>query len=68
MHDGALLLGTLMRDGQRCVLPPIDKIRAYASQELASLPAHLRMLNQAELFHAYLSEQLKALVTQMDRA
>jgi len=68
MHDGVPLLGTAMRDGQRCVLPAIDAIRAHAARELASLPARLRVLNQAQPFHAALSGQLEALVAQMDRA
>ncbi len=67
MHDGVPLLGTAMRDGQRCLLPPIDAIRAHAARELASLPGRLRTLNQVQPFRPRLSARLEALVAQLDR-
>ncbi|HTR08742.1 MAG TPA: nicotinate phosphoribosyltransferase [Paraburkholderia sp.] len=67
-HEGAPLLGTVMRDGQRCAQPPLDAIRAHAARELASLPARLRVLNEAQPFRARLSGPLEALVARMDRA
>jgi nicotinate phosphoribosyltransferase len=68
-HDGVTLLGTVMRDGEGCALPPLDEIRAHAARELESLPAPLRGLNPVvEPFRARISAQLEALVAQMDRA
>jgi nicotinate phosphoribosyltransferase len=67
-HDGSPLLVTVMRDGVRCVLPPLDAIRAHAARELASLPARLRVLTQATPFQARISAELEALVARMDRS
>ncbi|SDD72530.1 nicotinate phosphoribosyltransferase [Paraburkholderia lycopersici] len=66
--EGAPLLGTVMRDGQRCALPALDELRAHAARELASLPARLRGLNPAQPFRAIRSAPLEALVARMDRA
>ncbi|MGU7769029.1 nicotinate phosphoribosyltransferase [Burkholderia sp. MR1-5-21] len=65
-HAGIPLLGPVMRDGVPLALPSLDASRAYAADQLATLPERTRTLTAAEPVAVEISAALAGLVKRMD--
>lgn len=64
--DGAGLLVKVMDKGELCVsLPSLEKIRGFAKQNLAKLPAKYQQLNDTPVYPVLLSQRLKNLISEL---
>ncbi len=67
IREGRPLLHPVMRDGRRLSpAPPLSEIRAYAAQELETLPQALRALGNAPPYPISISEPLQRLAADID--
>jgi nicotinate phosphoribosyltransferase len=68
-HAGETLIVPVMRKGKRVApAPTLIQIRERAARELARLPDTLRRLDKAEEYPVRVSDKLKALAAQVDKA
>jgi nicotinate phosphoribosyltransferase len=68
IFEGRRLLNRVMTNGRRsCAPAPLSEIRAYCSEELATLPVALRTLEHVAYSPAKVSDRQHALVEELDR-
>ena len=68
-HAGETLIVPVMRKGKRiAAAPTLGQIRERGTRELARLPDTLRRLDKAEEYPVRVSDKLKALAAQVDKA
>jgi len=66
---GETLIVPVMRKGKRVdAAPTLTQIRERAARELARMPESLRRLEKAEDYPVRVSDKLKALAAQVDKA
>jgi len=66
---GVPLLRPVMRNGRRLVAPtPLRGVRDYTAQQIAALPAPLRVLEEAERYPISVSDALRELTRRVDEA
>lgn len=67
VREGRPLLQAVMRDGRRLTPPmPLEQIRCYAKEQLASLPPPLRALRQDTPYPVVIAESLRHLAAAID--
>ncbi|MDJ0639471.1 MAG: nicotinate phosphoribosyltransferase [Paracoccaceae bacterium] len=67
-QEGKPLLEPVMRDGHRLAPPTsLTAIRAYAAEQIESLPEDLRGLEKAPPYEVRISDSLRALAAEVDR-
>jgi nicotinate phosphoribosyltransferase len=65
---GEALIRPVMRQGERLALPSLEDARVLARAQLERLPAHLKRLDTEPAYPVEMSDRLKALAREVDRA
>jgi nicotinate phosphoribosyltransferase len=66
--EGRALLRPVMRAGELAApLPPLERIRSYAKDQLDRLPERLRVLKNAPAYPVRIAAELRALTDRMDK-
>ena len=68
-QQGEALIRPVMKDGRRIApLPSLEVIRTHCADQLARLPEHQKRLESEPRYEAEVSDALKALAAEVDRA
>ena len=65
--SGELLMGPVMRRGERLASPPLEEVRRTAAAQLERLPAPLKRLAAEPAYPVEVSEPLRTLARELDR-